>query len=334
MPGGIKALRKIQFARNADSDSGAEIDATSLWRGTGTIEDARAIEFVAEDVGILAGTDRTNTPYLLGKLALDATVLTFEQFPNLLEMSVMAATPSSDTGSGWIRTYNVPYTAKNTLRDYTFEGGDNQQAELLDYVFCNDWTLAGQEKQAWMMSGNLIGRQVVDTTFTAGVSIPIVYNGNFGKSKLYINADSDAYGTTQISNTLLASNIKYSANLIDKHAANGNLYYSFVETPMPEFTLALTFEHDANAVTQKGLWRTEAARIIRLDIEGAALTSAGAYTYRTIRFDVPGKWLSFGKIGERNGNDVLEGVFHVRYNATKANAGSIVVVNDLTTLAT
>jgi len=336
MMGGVRGLRKLQFARNADSDSGGEIDATSIWRGTGTIQDDRDLYFVEEDIGILIGADRTNTAFLGGSIALDAVVATFEQFPNLLEMSIQAATPTSDSGGNWIRTYTYPTTTKNTLRDYTWEGGDNQQAELLDYVFCRDWTLSGEEKQAWMMSGNLFGRQVQNTTFTAGVSIPTVYNMNFGKTKVYLDNDSDDFGTTLVSNTVLAANIQYNANLIDKSTADGNLYYSFVETPTPVMTATITFEHDATSVTEKNTnWRGETARVLRLKIEGQALTSAGGtYSLRTCIIDMAGKWLSFAKIGERNGNDVLEGTFHARYNAARASAGKIIVVNEVATLAT
>ena len=336
MAGGIKGLRKIQFARNADSDSGAEIDATSIWRGTGTLQDDRNTYFIAEDVGILSGADRSNTSFLGGSLSLDAIEATYEQFPNLLEMSIAAATANSDSGagSGFDRTYTYPTTAKNTLRDYTFEGGDNQQAELLDFVHCRDWTLTGEEKGAWMMSGNLFGRQVANTTFTAGVSLPTVYNMNFGKTKLYIDDDSDDFGTTIISNTLLGATIAYNANLIDKSPADGNLYYSFVETPAPEMIATVTFEHDGNAIAEKADWRAENPRLIRFINEGTALTTAGTYTYRTLIVDMAGKWLSFAKIGERNGNDILEGTFHMRYNATKATGGKIITVNEVATLAT
>ena len=157
---------------------------------------------------------------------------------------------------------------------------------------------------------------------------------NFGKTKLYIDDDSDDFGTTIISNTLLGATIVYNANLIDKSPADGNLYYSFVETPAPEMIATVTFEHDGNAVAEKADWRAENPRLIRFINEGTALTTAGTYTYRTLIVDMAGKWLSFGKIGERNGNDILEGTFHMRYNAAKATGGKIIVVNEVATLAT
>ena len=334
MPGGIRALRKIQMARNADSDSGAAIDATSIWRGTGTIEDTRNLYFVAEDVGLLTGSDRTNTSMLGGNLSLDAVEATYEQFPHLLEMSVKAATPAADSDEGtiYIYTYALPTTSANTLRDYTFQGGDNQQAEILDFVHCKDWTLSGEGGGAWMMSANLFGRQVVNGSFTGALTLPTVHNMNFSKTKLYIDADSDSWGTTIKSNTLLKASIKYNANLEQKAIADGNLYYSWVQTPAPDITVTLTFEHDATSVLQKTAWRVETPKLIRLINEGTAFAVAGVYTYRTAIFDFAGKWLSFGKIGEQNGNDILEGVFQVRYNATQASAGNIVIVNSLSTL--
>jgi hypothetical protein len=101
---------------------------------------------------------------------------------------------------------------------------------------------------------------------------------------------------------------------------------------MPEISLAVTFEHDATSVTEKGNWRTQTSRLLRIKNHGVALTTAGVYTYRTIQIDVAGKFTKFNKLGERNGNDVLEGTFIGRYNAAQATAGNILIVNELSAL--
>jgi hypothetical protein len=48
--------------------------------------------------------------------------------------------------------------------------------------------------------------------------------------------------------------------------------------------------------------------------------------------DLCGKWESFGKIGDRNGNDILEGEFVGRYSEAAADYGKIVLVNQVTAL--
>jgi hypothetical protein len=331
---GIYGLSKLQMGKHSSSDSGDAIPATSIWRGTGAIEDARDLHYIPENVGILVGTDRTNTSQWLGKLALDATPSTYEQLPYILEMGIKGATPTSDSGngSGWIRTYTLPTTAGNTIQPYCWQGGDNQQAEVSNYMHCLDFTLSGNEGKEWMMSANLFGRTVAKTTFTAGLTIPSVTEMNFGQSKLYIDSDSDSWGTTLMSNTMLQASLKYSTGLVAKYPAAGRLDFSFVQTAAPEITLTVTFEHDTYSVNEKDDWRLETPKLIRILNQGIALSTAGVYTYKTMIIDLAGKWLKFAKLGNKNGNSILEGTFTGKYNITKASAGQIVVVNELSTL--
>lgn len=335
MPGGVKALRKLQFGKQADSDSGDAVAATTIWRGNGTLEDARDLHYIDEDVGILVGTDRTNTSALGAKLTLESTPVTYEQINHILEMGVKKITaPTSDSGngSGWIYNYTFPTTSGNTIRPYTIEGGDNQQAEIANFMHAVDFTISGEEKKEWMVTANLFGRTVVNGSYTGALSLPTVDEANFGQTKLYIDADSNTWGSTLVSNSLLVASLKYSTGLVPKFTADGFLYFSWVQTTMPKIELTVTFEHDATSVVEKGNWRTETARLIRLLNQGPALTTPGVYTYKTLNIDVAGKWLKFNKIGERNGNDVLEGVFTGRYNAAQASAGGITVVNELSSL--
>jgi len=249
-------------------------------------------------------------------------------------MAIKTATPVSDSGggSGYIYTYAIPTTAGNTVKPYCIQGGDNQQAEVANYMHCADFTLDGDEGKEWMMSANLFGRTVANTTFTGVLALPTVYNMNFGMTKLYIDSDSDTWGTTLKSNTLLKASLKYTTGLIPKRTADGRLDFSFAQTTMPKISLGLTFEHDTNSVNEKTDWRNEVPRLIRLINTGVALTTAGVYTYRTMIIDLAGKWEKFAKLGERNGNDVLEGTFTGRYNSTQASAGQIVIVNQLSSL--
>lgn len=298
------------------------------------IEDTRAIKFIPEDVGILPGTDRTYTRVLGGALLLEAVEATYEQLPHILEMSVKAVTTgvADGSGSGKVYTYTFPTTAVPTLKTYTIEGGDNQEVEEMEYCHVTDFTLTGGETEGWTMGASIAGRQVTVSSFTTTATLPSTEVIVFGKTKFYYDAIGGSFGGTLKSNTLLNAQFTYRSGIRRKFTADGQLYFSFTQPTMPEARLRLTFEHDATGAAAKVDWRAETAKKIRLIATGSALTTAGTYANKTFILDLCGKWEKFNKIGERNGNDLLEGEFVGRYSETAADFGKVVIVNTLTSL--
>lgn len=331
---GIKALRRIQMARMADSDSDTAVPATTWWRGEGTLEDLTNSYYVNEDIGDLVGTDRSNISSVGGKLSLDAVEASPEQVPHILEMGIRTVTPTSDSGGGdgWIYQYDIPTSSTAPFKPYTIEGGDNAGAEVMPYVFCQDFTLGGNEKEAWKIGGTLMGKSITPQSFTGSVVLPSVTNLNFGMSSLYIDNDSDNWGTTIQSNTLLQAELSYTTGLIPKYTANGSLSFGFVQFTRPKAVLKITFEHNGNAINEKAYWKSQRARLIRISTPGDAFTVGGVYTNRMQIIDLAGKWMKFDKLGERNGNDVLQGTFEMRKNSVQASAGKFIYVNDLSSL--
>jgi hypothetical protein len=326
---GIKALRRVALGR--EGTAGTAVAATTLWRGSGVLQDDSPVKFPAEDVGIMTGTDRSYIPKKAGSLLLESVPATFEQLPHILEMAVTTATATADgAGSDFIYEYPFPTTAPNTIKTYTIETGDNNEEEEMEYCFATDFTLTGDEGEAWMMSANVIGRQVQVSTFTATAPLPAVEEMLFQKTKLYIDAATASWGGTIKSNTLLSAQFTYKTGNKAIFAADGNLYFSAHKSVMPEIRLRLTFEHDAIGAAQKVAWRAQTAQKFRLLIQGNALTSAGTtYSVKTAIIDIVGKYEKANKIGERNGNDIIELEVVGKYNADAASAGLIYVVNEL-----
>lgn len=331
MPG-IKALRKLQFGR--EGTAGTAVAASTIWRGLGTLEDQREVVFNDEDVGIVPGTDRTHIPKLFAQLELEDTALTFEQGPHLCEMGIKAATATADgLGSGYIYEYPFGVTSVNTLKHYTIEGGDNQQAEEMEFCYASEISLTGKAGEALMIAATIGGRQVTNTTFTADLSLPAVEDVLFSKGKLYIDAASDTIGTTQKTQTLLSMDSKISTGIMPVWTADGQLYFTFVKGVRPEIVTELVFEHDATSVALKTDFRDQTARLIRLEWLGSALADAGtAHTYKTFRFDQAAKIEKVAKIGDQDGNDVISMTFRARYNSTAALFAQLLFVNELSAL--
>ncbi|RPI96978.1 MAG: hypothetical protein EHM39_10275, partial [Chloroflexi bacterium] len=94
---GVKTLRRIALGR--ETTSGTGVNAVTIWRGTGTLEDAREIVMVEEDVGYLSGTDRSYTSFELAKLSMEETPATYEQILHILEAGIKTVgTGTQDTG--------------------------------------------------------------------------------------------------------------------------------------------------------------------------------------------------------------------------------------------
>jgi len=334
MANGIKALRQIQISR--ESTQGTATSDFSVWRGTGTIQDSRESVFPSEDIGIFGGTTRQYFPKLSGILEMDDIELTFEQLPHILDAGIRNATPTTDTGSDYIRTYTWPIVSSDTaessdLQTYSFKGGDNNEVEKFGFGFVTEFELSGNAGEAWMVKATWEGREVAsDSDGFVTATLQTVEDALFSKSKLYVDATSDTIGTTLVSNTLISASLQATTGWRSVYTASGRLDFSFIKQVQPEIKLDITFEHNATATAEKAAWRAGTARLIQIKIEGSALGTVGAlYGVKTILINLAGKWDTFEKIADQDGNDIVTGHFIAKYDSVSALFASIIVVNEV-----
>ena len=334
MTSGIRAWREIQMSRETTQGTGTT-DWTN-WRGMGTIEDTRETVFPEEDVGIFGGVDRNYFPKVGAELVFDEVEATFEQLYHILDAGLYSSTGTTDTGSGIIRTYTLPETSSDIktstdLQTFNFLGGDNLEAEVFDFGFVSDISLSHKYGEALKVSATWTGREVTTDAdgLVAGLSLTTVEEILSSKGTLFIDATSTDHGTSQISGTLLDADLSIDTGWQPIPVGDGRLDYTELKQVRPELMLSLVFEHDSNSITEKTAWRGKTARLIQLKWEGTALSSSGTYTYKTLIVNLTGKYEDFAKIGERDGNDILECTFRTRYNATSATYASIILVNEV-----
>jgi len=178
------------------------------------------------------------------------------------------------------------------------------------------------------------GREVAsDSDGFVTVTIPDVEEALFSKSKLYIDNSSDTLGTTLVSNTLIGAELSATTGWQAVYTGSGRLDLSFIKQVQPEIKLDITFEHNTTATAEKAAWRAGTARQIKILCEGSALATAGAlYTYKSMIINLAGKWDTFEKIDEQDGNDIVTGHFIARYNSVAALFASIIVVDEVDSL--
>lgn len=331
---GARQLRKIQLG--AESPAGTLHAATTIWRGTGTTRDDREILFATEDVGILSDTDRSFTQKIEASIAMTPTEATFEQLPYILAASIKNVVTGSADGAGTDKIYTYPFstTTQNTIQTFTIESGDNSGAEALNYGYVDQFVLDGQIYKPLMMSANWVGRQSVPQAFTGAltpilVDVPII----FGTGKLYIDEPGGTIMTTQVSGSLKSFKFTYKSG-IERVPTVENLYFTSHAIVDPKATFDIVFYWDTNAIAEKVKFRAETARLIALKFEGPSVATGGTtYQKKTLILQFPGgKWTKWSEIQDDGGHDVITASFESRYNVQGAVWGTVIVVNELTTL--
>jgi len=168
-----------------------------------------------------------------------------------------------------------------------------------------------------------------------GLALPTVEEMIFGKSKLYIDAIAGTIGTTPKAATLLGWDLGIKTGWRGVFSGDGNASFGYAKCANPELTLDITFEHEGSCRAEKAIWRAKTARLIRVLVEGSALGTVGSvYTYKTLRINMAGKWMSFDQLDEQDGNDIVTGTFVSRYvpAALAPQFASIIVVNEVAAL--
>jgi len=328
---GSRALRKLQLGD--ENTAGTPVAATAIWRGMGVIHDQREVIFPEEDVGILGGTTRSYIARVWTDLTMDSVEATYEQLPYIFEAGVAIETPTQDgTGSDYIYNYVAPTTAQNTIRTYTIEGGDDQQAEEFDYAFVKHFNLSGEAQGALMVTADWIGRATSNTTFSSP-SLVSVEEILVNDGTLYIDAGGGTIGTTEVSDTLFGVDLDWTTGLQEYWAVDGSTDFSLHKFTTDEIVLTLTYEHNASAVTEKAAYRAGTTRLVRLQFEGSAVNTAGTtYSNKTMIIDLAGVYEDWSALEDRDGNDVVNATLRVRYSSTDTLKADVTIVNEVSAL--
>jgi hypothetical protein len=304
---------------------GVATAATALWLGTVMMQDLTEVTFIEESIGNYMGYGRTYIASEGAEINFESVPATYEQLPYLGEAGIDGVSGTSSSGSVFLRTYTLSNTAAQTIRSYTLEVGDDEDAEETNYAMCRSFNLTGSADEAVMLSSTWFGRSVTGgITFTAGITRPSVEPIIFNTGQLFI--DTNTAGFTQVSNSFRSFSLDVQTGLQPVQTADGNLYFSFHKVVDPMVTLQITAEHtsDWDSAGEKNNWRNETDRIIRLRFAGSG--------ERRLHCDLYGKWENFGAIEEEDGNSVLTGTFRAHYDQTEDLGFTMSIVNTLNAL--
>jgi hypothetical protein len=328
---GSKALREIQLGQ--ETVFGTPVTPTAVWRGLGVLDDIREIVVPDEDVGMLTRPMRGYIPKYDAALAMDSVEATYEQLIYILSGGIKEITPAADGGgSDYIWDFPFPTTAAQAPQAFTIRAGDDTEVEEMEYGIVRSFTLEGAWGEAWKISAEWFGRQVTGGKAFESLSLVTVEEMLFSKTALYIDDNDGAFGGTAVAGILRKATLNVTTGFIPLPVA-GNLYFGEYGVVAPEITLDLEMEWKASTVTEKGNYRDEVERLVRLETEGSDFGTGGTtYSAHTLLVDVPGIWTRFEPLDSADGNDIVTANFRGGYLPTPATAGGITVVNEVATL--
>ena len=215
---------------------------------------------------------------------------------------------------------NFPNGSDIRIEGSTSNDGTYTVVSCTDDVLTVTETLANQAAEA----------VTIQQDFTDSAALPNVEDILFSKAALSIGPDTGSFGDGAMTALMMGFDFEVETGIQARPAASGQLYFPRAALVNPVIRLSMTLEWNGDSSDEKQLWKDggHAGRLIRIKVEGSALVTAGAYTYKTLIIDVAGQWEKFEKLGEDNGNDIVDVDFRGQYNTTEAAYSTIIVVAD------
>lgn len=340
MTNGVTALEKTLIGVELLAGSSTDVVTTHA-RGTVKIKDRREIVYPPERVGKVGGTTRSYIPRTGGEATWDTDAI-FEQLPYALNAGIYSTVPTTDTGSGYIWTWNVQHSSSDAfattdLATIRFESGDNNAVETAVFGFLREFTLSGSQGAAMLFAGVFETRAPsTSASFTAVGDTDLQNPAEtilFSKVSMSIDVSTDI-GVTAKTETILDMTLRHRTGWVALPAKDGRLDFSNIKHIDDEIMLDVTFEHNGIAVAEKDAWKAETERAIRLQFAGSTLSSGGTYTTKIFRIDLYGKWSTFGAEGleEQEGDNVYRGTFRCAFSPTALAKATYLIVNELASL--
>ena len=340
---GHKALSKVQLGK--ETTPGTLVAADTIWRGPfAGLQDGRNTEPIEEDIGIALKSSRRYSASLLAELSLPVTNLTPEQSPHVFEAGIKtigSGTVDGSASSGFTYTYPFGTTSINSVSAYSIETGDEDGAEVAEYMFVSGFTITAVKGESVKISSEWMGRQVVAQAFTGALSAPAVTEISVNSGIIYIDEPSGTMGATAIaSGNILEMTLNVKTGRVALHTADsGELFFVSQYFNVDEFeaTLELKWLWDTAAIAEKAKWQSDTARLIRVEFTGADYGTPGTGTLFTggksgIQISMPGSYDEFSSIEHDEGKSIVTAVLSGGYENESAEGLEIVIANEVTAL--
>lgn len=325
-------LRKLQFGR--ETTAGTAVAATYKLVGEGTYKPIVEREFEEYPRGVRAMVTDGGFDKMKGSEIEFEGSLTFEELLLPLDSGLVSVTT---TGAGpYTHTFTPTLTAAQVVKSYTAEfvvddGSTKHYQREAAYMLCSELEVELKANEIAMMKMKMNGRAEQTSTMTAALS-PITGRTPVPSNlfKVFIDDAGSGVGGTQKSGLVRVAKLAIKFGNEPDFTLDGRSDLDKTgNQPQPlTATLDLTMEHNADAATEIGKWRTASKRFIRLKADNGAAAGAN----KAITFDGCFVYTDSPEFSEDDGTEIVTLKLQLEYDSTWGKALEAVVINGLSAI--
>lgn len=319
---GSEFFNKIQYGVENPAAHGTPVACTDMFIGQmPPVKTDRKPVYPVEHFGLRAESYRSVIHQYLYTNTLTTEHGAFQHLPLLGSALKGAVTAAEQTGGQgdylWAQTPSL--TASNAPDSFTLRFGDDAQAWVSEYCMFERIRISGQIAQGIDASpvnleADFFGRQLATTTFTAGLTPPVLEPLNAKFARLYLDNLWSDVGETELANLLRNFDIEIITGLHPNFAGSAaktfNAHAEGIISVLGTFTIE-------GGSTANGLLTAQQAgtfKAARLEINGSQIGSGVSHKFS---FDFGGTFEDVTPIASADrGDNLATFVLHGFYDLT------------------
>lgn len=335
MASAIYPLRKLQIG--LEGTAGTLVAATAQLVGVGVYRPIIQREFETFPRGKRAPVTGGGFVTMRGSELDFESNLTYEEILYPLLTGIL--NDAAPTGTGpytWTFTPSLSANAGTSVKSATLEyvvddGSTKHFQREFGFAQTRTFRLSLAFNQPARIAWSMAGRAEQTSTMTAALT-PITGRTQVPSNlfKVFIDNHDGTIGSTQKSATIRSLEMEITTGIESDFTLDGQADLDKVQndSQMLTGTLRVVMEHNANAATEIGKWRTgttDNIRLVRIKADNGAATTAN----RQITFDGAWVYTEEPAFSEENGIEIVTLNMALEYGETYAGAFAAEVINGL-----
>lgn len=247
---------------------------------------------------------------------------------------------STNQPNAYLYTVAPSLTAANTpdqtngVDTFTFEFGDETQADEAEFCFATQIQLQGSVGGVWEQTITISGRQKTDCSFTGALSYSSVQRFPFNKTTFAINTSGATLGDTQKTGLLTGVTWTLDTMLRPFFAADGNLYFSSVAEDKKVVELQLTYKKGTDSEAERAKFDANTVTFLRIKAQGQTVLDSGQSNPPYVQLDQAIEYTSWPMDGAQDGLSTVQVTAKSVYDATWAKMFEVAILTDLAAIPT
>lgn len=253
-------------------------------------------------------------------------------FCNSIRGNITPAAVGGGETLAYTWTYLPGLTTQNTpditdgIDTFTLEHADNGQNYETEFCFTTKLEISGVVNEDVKFNWAFNGRQVTESSITAGLTEPAAKYFAVNNAKLFIDANYAAIGGTQKSGVLLGFKWTFETGFVERYTADGNVYFTALNEDAKTVSLELTFQNDTTIVeAELDKFLAQTTSYIRLALFSQGEIDSGQNNPAYIYLDGAFKWGEWPAMENEDGTYSVTVVGEAFYDSTASKMFGVTV---------